>query len=75
MELIERSMDEAGAVHVMLEWLKVRNTNAYYIANISFRKSEITGHRDNKYNSKMKCKKYHTFRTSPVNVILEWLRV
>jgi hypothetical protein len=38
MELIERSMDEAGAVHVMLEWLKVRNTNAYYIANISFRK-------------------------------------
>ena len=38
MELIERSMDEAGAVHVMLEWLKVCNTNAYYIANISFRK-------------------------------------
>jgi hypothetical protein len=23
MEVIERSMDEAGAVHVMLEWLKV----------------------------------------------------
>jgi hypothetical protein len=26
MEVIERSMDEAGAVHVMLEWLKVCNT-------------------------------------------------
>ena len=28
MEVIERSMDEAGAVHVMLEWLKVCNTKA-----------------------------------------------
>ena len=27
MEVIERSMDEAGAVHVMLEWLKVCITN------------------------------------------------
>ena len=28
MEVIERSMDEAGAVHVMLEWLKVHSTKA-----------------------------------------------
>jgi hypothetical protein len=28
MEVIERSIDEAGAVHVMLEWLKVCNTMA-----------------------------------------------
>jgi benzoyl-CoA reductase/2-hydroxyglutaryl-CoA dehydratase subunit BcrC/BadD/HgdB len=28
MEVIERSMDEADAVHVMLEWLKVCNTKA-----------------------------------------------
>jgi hypothetical protein len=28
MEVIARSIDEAGAVHVMLEWLKVRNTKA-----------------------------------------------
>jgi hypothetical protein len=28
MEVIERSIDEAGAVHVMLEWLKVRTTKA-----------------------------------------------
>jgi hypothetical protein len=28
MELIERSMHEAGVVHVMLEWLKVCNTKA-----------------------------------------------
>jgi hypothetical protein len=28
MEVIERSMDEAGAVNVMLEWLKVCNTKA-----------------------------------------------
>jgi hypothetical protein len=25
MEVIERKMDERGVVHVMLEWLKVRN--------------------------------------------------
>ena len=28
MEVIERSMDDAGVVHVMLEWLKVCNTKA-----------------------------------------------
>jgi DNA polymerase II small subunit/DNA polymerase delta subunit B len=28
MKVIEKSMDEAGAVHVMLEWLKVRKTKA-----------------------------------------------
>jgi hypothetical protein len=28
MEVIERSIDEAGAVHVMLEWLKVCTTKA-----------------------------------------------
>jgi hypothetical protein len=28
MKVIEKSMDEAGAVHVMLEWLKVCNTKA-----------------------------------------------
>jgi hypothetical protein len=28
MEVIERSMDEAGVVHVMLEWLKVCNAKA-----------------------------------------------
>jgi hypothetical protein len=28
MEVIERSMDEAGVVHVMLEWIKVCNTKA-----------------------------------------------
>ena len=28
MEVIQSSMDEAGAVQVMLEWLKVRNTKA-----------------------------------------------
>ena len=38
MEVIEKSMDEAGAVHVMLEWLKVRSPKANYIANLPFRK-------------------------------------
>ena len=28
MEVIVRSMDEAGAVHVMLKWLNVCNTKA-----------------------------------------------
>ena len=28
MAVIERSMDEAGVVHVMLQWLKVCNTKA-----------------------------------------------
>jgi hypothetical protein len=28
MKVIERSMNEAGVVHVMLEWLKVGNTKA-----------------------------------------------
>jgi hypothetical protein len=36
MEVIERSMDEAGAVHVMLEWLKVCITKAMEVIERTF---------------------------------------
>jgi hypothetical protein len=46
MEVIKRSMDEAGAVHVMLEWLKVGSIlpliNSIALVLHTFNHSKIT---------------------------------
>ena len=41
MEVFERSMDEAGAVKVMLEWLKVCKTKAMEVIEMSMDEADV----------------------------------